>query len=153
MAGILANSASKQMVSGNSPETVIGYVAKEQITLSVTPTATAWTWAMSIPSGSAAAKSALSSTSVASPTFTPDVGGIYTVTFSSGATSYSLGITVVAPSVSVPVNAILMMPVADASVTAPTIGLKLYCSSTQSNVLCIKNTSGTVYTVNVTAVP
>lgn len=138
------------MVSGDtSPANVqSGYVTGQMVTLATVPTATtSYLWGLSIPSGSSVASSGLSSTSAASPTFTPDVAGEYVVTcVVDGSTTYVLRCSVASAAAQQVVGGIRFMPMTDASVTAPATGVVLYYSSTQ-NALAIKKTDNTVHTV------
>lgn len=146
MAGILANSVSKTMVSGDTSATDIetGYVTGEKITLTTSPTGTDYEWELSIPSGSAAARSALSDTDVASPTFTPDVAGEYVVRVTvDSATEYTCRLTVVAVTISVSTGGHRFLPVTNASVPSPSVGQSLYYSSDEGG-LVTKDSAGTV---------
>jgi hypothetical protein len=152
MAGILANSASKTMVGADTAvdNVATGYVTGEQVTLSTTPTGSAYVWGLSIPSGSVAARSGLSSSSDASVTFTPDVGGEYVLTcIVDSATTYVLRASVSQVAAVGSVGAVRLIPVADATVPAPATGATLYYSST-ADAVAIKLPDGTVSTVDVT---
>lgn len=156
MAGIMASSATETMVSGDTAadNSHAGYIASEMTTLSVTPSGSSYSWGQSIPSGSATARSGLSSTTDASPTFTPDVAGEWVVTcLVDGTTTYVLRLSVTAIATTTMAEAFRLQPVADSAVSAPAGSiLALYNSSTQ-NGLAVKNSDGTVYTVDVTEVP
>ena len=153
MAGILANSVTQTMSSASVDASQAGYLNAEQITLSTTPTGSSYAWSLSRPSGSIAARSALSSDSDAAPTFTPDVAGYWVIScLVDGTTSYVLRISVTSLAVQTSTQAFRLSPVTDSQVEAPTVGLALYCSSTQGNVLCVKDPDDVVYTVDVTAV-
>lgn len=144
MAGILANSASVSMSSGLADNTKAGFVVGEQITLSTLPTSTLYAWAQAIPAGSAPARSALSDDDVASPRFTPDVAGIYTLTCTvDGVTVYILRLSVTLRAAASVTDALRFSPIADASVAAPAVGRTLYFSS-DANALVTKDPSGTV---------
>lgn len=134
MAGILANSASETMVSGDTSadNARSGYIVSEQITLTVTPSGSTYAWSQSIPSASAPARSALSETDQASITFTPDVGGTYVVVcVVDSSTTYVLRLTVTNTAVLSLQEGIRFSPIADSQVPAPTLGRVLYFSSTQ----------------------
>lgn len=149
MAGILANSASKAMVSGDTAptNTVSGFVTGEQVTLSTTPTGTTYVWGESIPSGSAQSKSKLSGTTDASVTFTPDVAGLYVVTVVVDlAATYNLTLSVVASQGIVTPGAEQFTPVANAAVPVPRAGLTLYFSS-DSSTMVTKDITGAVSTL------
>lgn len=153
MAGILANSVSKTMSAGDTSadNVVTNFVAGERITLSTTPTGSAYAWTISAPSGSSAARAALYGDTEASPFFTPDVGGTFLVTCSCDGTNYVLRITTQAAAVSEPAEALRFSPRSDTTIPAPAAGVALYYSSDQ-NALCVKDASGAVFTVNLTAV-
>ena len=153
MAGILANSASVTHTSSTADDSNSGYLTSEKITLSVLPTATTHSWGLAAPSGSAAAKSALSSTTAASPTFTPDIGGYYVITCTAdGSTFYVMRLSITTAAVGVTQEALRFQPKADSAVTAPSSGVALYYSTTQSS-LAIKLPDGSVKTVDTTVVP
>ncbi len=134
-------------------KSVSNYVAGERITLSTTPTGTDYVWSIAQPSGSSRARSALSAETGASVTFAPDVGGTYLVTcVVDSTTTYVIRITCQAAAIAEPVEAVRFSPRTDASIPAPAAGVTMYYSSTQS-ALVVKTAAGTVYTVNLTAVP
>lgn len=154
MAGILANSASQTMVSGDTEadKSVTGYVIGEQITLTTYPTGTNYVWGHAIPSGSSTTRAGLSSTTAAAPTFTPDTSGTFLVNVNVDGTTYVIRIGVVAISTSETLQTFRFLAVSDTSVPTPSQGATLYYSSTQT-ALCVKQTDGTVYTVDLTVVP
>lgn len=132
MAGILANSASQTMVSGDTSadNSVSAYVAAETVTLSATPTGSTYVWGLSIPSGSSVARSALNSTTLASPTFRPDVAGSYVVTcVVDSTTTYVLRIRVVQSAITTSLESIRHSPILSASVTAPSVGAAVFYDS------------------------
>jgi len=141
--GILANSASVTMTSSSSDAVSTGYVTGEQITLSVNPTGTSYTWGASVPAGSAPGRSRLLGTSDPSPTFVPDVAGTYLITCLVDSTSYVLRATVAALSVSDSTQVIRLSPVGDTTVPPPAAGVSLYFSS-DANALVTKAPDGTV---------
>jgi hypothetical protein len=149
MAGILANSASRTMVSGDTSvdNTRAGYIVNEQITLSAVPTGTTYSWSLSKPSG-ATSRSDLSDATVASPVFVPDYAGTWTVTCIVDNTTYVLRLTATAVAITSVANAHRFSPVTNNSVPAPATGLTLFCSSDASNQLRAKNTSGTVLSLD-----
>jgi hypothetical protein len=153
MAGILVNSASQTMVSGDTSldNSVTGYVIGEQITLTAYPTGTDYVWSQSLPSGSAVARSGMSSTTSTGPTFTPDASGTYTVTCNVDGTTYTIRIAVVAISTAETLQTFRFLPVTDASVPTPSQGCTLYYSSTQ-DALCVKLTDANIYTIDTTVV-
>lgn len=150
MAGILANSASETMTSGDTAvdNTRAGYIAGEQITLSVTPSSTTYQWGFSKPSG-ATNRSDLSDDTIASPVFVPDVAGTWLVTcVVDGGTTYILRMTVTAVAITSVANAHRFSPVTNNSVPAPAAGLTLFCSSDASNEFRVKNASGTILSLD-----
>jgi hypothetical protein len=154
MAGILANSASKTMVAGDTAvdKAVSAYLRSERITLSTNPAGTAYAWGQSIPVASSMARSALSATTGASVTFIPDVAGTYVVTCTVDlVTSYVIRIAVIDVVNTSQEQIRSMTPVADTQVPTPGTGVNLYYSSTQSK-LAYKTTTGAIYTLNSTVV-
>lgn len=134
MSGILANSSSSSMLAAatSADNSVSGRVTGEQITLTVSPTGTTYQWSLAIPSASTPARSALSSSTGASVTFTPDVAGVWTVVcLVDGSESYTLRITVTSTAVSTLTEAIRQSPKADATVPTPARGMCLYFSDDQ----------------------
>lgn len=152
MAGILASSASVTMVSGDTSadNTFSGYVTGERITLSTTPTGTVYSWGQSIPSASATARSGLSSTTAAAPTFTPDVAGTYVITVDVDGTDYVLRITVQSAAIAEPIEATRYSPRADTTIPAPAAGVSLYYSSTHDG-LAIKDPDDNVTPLGMSA--
>jgi hypothetical protein len=145
MAGILANSASVSMASGTLDNTTTGFVVGEQVALTA-PSGTLYAWSWSLPSGSAPARSALSATDVRSPSFTPDVAGIYTLVCDVDGTVYLLRVAVTMRATSTVTQALRFTPVPDAAVAAPVVGVALYFSS-DANALVTKDPSGTIVPV------
>ncbi len=142
--GILANSASVTMTTSTSDDVSSGYVTGEQIALSTNPSGTTYLWGWSIPSGSAAGRSALQSPTDPNPTFVPDQAGTYLLTCTVDTTTvYVLRVTVAAVSVSESAQVLRLSPVGDATVPPPAAGVCLYFSSTQ-NALVTKAPDGTV---------
>lgn len=142
------------MVSGDTSASDVesGYVTGEQITLSTTPSGTSWQWGQAIPAGSTVARSGLSSTTAASPTFTPSTAGEYVITcVVDGSTTYVIRCSVVAVAAVAVNGAVRFLPMTDAQAPTPTTGVTLYYSSTQSS-LAIKTAAGAVRTVNTTGV-
>jgi hypothetical protein len=155
MAGILANSATKTMVGGDTAadQSVTGYISAETVTLSTSPAPSGGTysWGLARPSGSTA-KAALSDDSGPSVTFTPDVAGLYVVTVSvNSATDYVLTMSVTQVAQTTSYEAIRLSPKPDAAVPAPTVGVALYYSSTQ-DALAVKKPDNSVHTVDLAAV-
>jgi hypothetical protein len=135
------------MVSGDTAaaQAISGWIRNEKITLATYPAAsTSTVWTLTIPSGSNAVKSAISDTSIASPTFTPDVGGTYVITaLVDGTTTYVLRATVLDTAASEPVEALRYTPRADAQISTPSLGVAVFYSTTQ-DAWSLKNTAGTV---------
>lgn len=134
MAGIKANSASVTMVDADTSvdSSISGYLAGEQVTLSVTPTGTTYQWEIAKPSD-ATSRSDLTDDDSATVKFTPDVDGYFTVSVTvNGTTSYVLRISVADVAYTPDVSGLRFMPVADSSVTAPATGRVGYYSATQS---------------------
>ena len=153
MAGILANSASKTMASGDTSaaNSVTGYITGERVTLTTTPTGSAYVWALATPTGSAAGVD-LSAPDGASVYFRPDVEGTYVASVTvDSVTVYTIMLSVVASAVAEVSGATHYLPRTDASVPTPSTGVTLYYSSTQS-ALCQKDSAGAVSTINKTAV-
>lgn len=155
MAGILANSSSSTMTSGDSAvdKVVTGYIRNERITLATYPIASSsYVWALAAPSGSNSAKAYITDTTSSAPALVPDVGGTYTVTcLVDGMTTYTIRISALDTAMSEPAEALRFTPRADAQVAAPAAGCALYWSSTQ-NALVVKLSDGSVYAIDTTAV-
>jgi hypothetical protein len=155
MSGILANSSSRPMLGAETAadKSVSNYVAGERITLSTTPTGTAYAWSLAAPTSSSVARSALSAETGASVTFVPDVGGTFMVTcVVDSTTTYVIRMTAQSAAIAEPVEAIRFSPRTDASIPAPAAGVAMYYSSDQ-DALCVKDPDGDVSTVDLTAVP
>jgi hypothetical protein len=154
MAGITALAASASLPAGSTSADKVssGWVAGERVVLATSPTGTNYTWTIAAPSGSNSARSALSASSGASVTFTPDVGGTYAIRCLVDATEYFLRLTVQGATIAEPVEALRLSPRTDASVPAPAAGLTLYYSSNQS-ALVVKDSADDVFEVDLTAVP
>ncbi len=151
MAGILANSVSVTQLSASADASVSGYVTAEQIVLSTTPTGASYAWALGKPSG-ATARSDLTDDTGASVAFTPDVAGYYVVTCTVGSsTIYVARISVTQSAAATSVEALRLQPKSNASVPTPSTGVALFYSSDES-ALCVKDASGDVFTVDLTAV-
>lgn len=151
MAGILANSGSVTHSSTSADAVKSGYVTAEQIVLTTTPTGVSYQWALAKPSG-ATARSDLSDDTNATPTFTPDVAGYYVITCTvDSVTVYVLRISVTQVTAATAVEALRLQPKSNASVPTPSTGVALFYSSDEA-ALCIKDASGDVFVVDVTAV-
>jgi len=97
MAGIRALSATVKMTEAETEATGLtkaGFARDEEVALSVTPAFTSYSWSMTRPTGSSAARSAMSSTSVATPSFRPDINGEFILTCTDGTTTYDLVVEV-----------------------------------------------------------
>jgi len=131
MAGILANSTSVVMSPADTApiNTFAGFLTAERVTLSVDPAGTTFSWGISSPSASTV-RSELSSTTAATPVFTPDVGGFYVITCTVDSTIvYRLTLSVTQVAISTVVEASRYQPKTNASVTAPVLGRALFFSS------------------------
>jgi hypothetical protein len=139
------------MVAGETAvdDTESGYVTDESISLSAFPAGSSYSWGLSAPTASAVARSSLSSTTSATPTFTPDVAGYYVIDCNVDGTAYLLRIAVVATSPVAINGAINLPPVADASVPPPATGRTVYNSVDQDS-LAFKDAAGDIYTFDVT---
>ena len=129
MVGILANSASVAMTSGDNPGTSTGYVTGEQITLTLQTEETSYSWSVAKPtnSGIRAALSAATGTSV---TFVPDVQGRYVVTcLASGATTYVLRFEVDQAAAVTVSGAVHWLMRTAASVPTPILGRTMFADS------------------------
>lgn len=145
MAGIMANSATVTMASGDTTadNTKAGYIAKEQVTLTVTGTNTAFEWTLSKPTASGAA-CALNDDDATSVNFTPDVEGYYVITCEvNGTTTYILRISVASVANVSTITAMRMIPVASATVPIPATGVTLYDRTTGTDTLAAKDSAGT----------
>lgn len=151
--GILANSTSVTMTTSTSDDVSSGYILNEQVRLTLTVSGTTWLWSQSIPNAAGPSRSALDSYTSATPKFIPPAAGVYVLTcLVDGTTTYVLRIGVTATA-SVSVDQVIRLsPVTDTQVPAPAVGVSLYFSSTQ-NALVVKDTTGAVKTVDLTAVP
>lgn len=152
MAGIRGVAASKTHAASGADVNATGFVANEQVTLSTDPTGSSYQWALSVPSDSSPARSALDDDTDATPKFTPDVDGLYVITCTvGGSTVYVLRISVAAPGVVRYGEINNYLPLTDAQVPTPQTGFAFYCGADHSNLPCIKKTDGTVHTVDLTA--
>lgn len=150
MAGILANSSTKTMVSGDAAvdNTTSGFIALERVTLSTTGTPTSYAWGLAKPSDSTSS-CALSSDTAASPTFSPDVQGYYTITcVVDGVTTYILRVAVLSIAAGSTLSTIRFLPIADSQVPTPATGSTVYWSSTQG-ALAEKLSTGAVKVITV----
>lgn len=149
MAGILANSVTQTMGSGDTAadKTVTGYLINEAIALSTFPAGTAWLWGIAKPSG-ATVRSNLNATSVAAPAFVPDAEGWWTITCTvDSTTTYVIRISVLALTQTTIAQAWRTSPVADATVPDPPAGEALFFSKDVGRWRA-KDSSGTVRDVD-----
>ena len=149
MAGILANSVTGSMVSGDTAvtQTVSGYVSSEQITLSTSPTGSTYAWTLSRPSGTTV-RSDLNNEDIAAPKFTPEAEGSYLVTCTvDGSTVYTVQIGVLAASTSNAVQVLRLQPLKNASVATPSDDSVNVYNSYENAALSLKNDAGTVYEI------
>lgn len=141
------------MTSGTVDASKSGFVVGEQIVLTTLPVASStYAWALSIPAGSAPARSALSGDDTARVLLTPDVAGMYTAVCTvDGVTVYILRISATLAASASVAQALRLSPVADASVAAPAVGRVLYFSSDQG-ALVVKDPNDALFTIDLTAV-
>lgn len=147
MSGITAQSVSVSHASGSTSANASssGWVTGERIVLGTSPTGSSYSWGIAAPAASNRARSALSDTTAAAPSFVPDVGGTWLLTVTVGdSTDYTLRLTVQAAAVSEPEEAVRWSPREDSTITAPTLGLAQYFSDTFDNLAC-KDPSGRVW--------
>lgn len=154
MAGILANSASKTMTSGDTTidNNESGYVSGEMITLSVVlPAPEAVTgltleWGLSIPDSARPDRTRLITAGENSMRFTPESGvsGYYVVTVViNQSTSYVIRLGVSEVSQVTVLGALNLMPVLEASVLPPNSGLTLFVD-VADNLLKSKDSDGNI---------
>src|SRR6185369_9656961 len=114
MAGISAASVTKTHAASGSDVAATGFLSREQIALSATPSGSGYSWSIALPSDSSPGRAALDDDTDATPKFTPDVPGFYTVTVVvGGSTTYVLRIAAVARGVARQCEAINFAPLAD----------------------------------------
>jgi hypothetical protein len=145
MAGIMANSASVTMDAGDTSadKSLGGYLSRETITLSVTPSGSTYSWALAKPTTSGVT-CALRGATTDSPSFTPDVEGYYVVTcLVDGETSYVFRAAVASVSAVSSLTALRFMPAADDTIPTPAVGATLFYSSDLDS-LAYKLPNGTV---------
>jgi len=130
MAGIAATSVTTTFAAAGADVAATGFLVNEQVTLSATPSGSGYAWSVAIPSDSAPGRSALDDDTDATPKFTPDVPGFYTITcLVDGATLYVLRLAVLAVATVRVCEVLHFPPMANAQVTAPQIGFKVFNSS------------------------
>ena len=153
MAGITAASISATVASGDTAadKNATGFIKGERVTLATSPTGTSYSWGIAWPSD-ATARSNLTSTTAAAPSFLLEKAGYYTIDCTVDGTDYKLRISVTEPAVATVRNAVNYQPVADTNVPTPVAGVTVYYSSTQS-ALAYKDTAGDIYTIDSTVVP
>ncbi len=130
MAGIMANSATETMVSGDtSPDNAVSnYLSRETITLSVTGGGSTFSWSLAKPTSSGVSCT-LRDAATGTPSFTPDVQGYYVATcVVDGVTAYVLRIGVADVSPVSTLTAQRFLPVANATIPAPAAGATLFYS-------------------------
>ena len=145
MAGILANSASKTMLAGDTAtdKAVSGYLVGEQVTLTVTPSGAAYAWSMARPV-EGTGRSDLSAGTGASVKFTPDAEGYYTITcLVDSVTSYTIRIATVAIGTVTDVAAARHQALLNSQIPTPSVGLTLFNSSDAGG-LAVKGSDGNV---------
>lgn len=147
MAGILANSVSASMVAGDAAvdNAASGYVINEGVTLTTTPAATTYQWTLTRPSGSSAAKAAISDTTAASPIFTPDAAGTYLVGCTvDGSTVYRLSVAVLLSANSNASQVLRLQQVPNATVATPGVSALAVFNSEELEAIATKDNSGVV---------
>ena len=145
MAGILANSLSVTMLSGDTlpDNTVSGYVTEEQVVLgaSPAPVGATYLWSMAGPPGTTI-RDAFDQPDIATPTFTPNAPGWYTITCTvNSTTTYVLLASVTATAAITTAEAIRVPPKTDASIITPPSGSVLFYSAA-SNSWRVKDSTG-----------
>lgn len=150
MSGITAVSSTTTHAASGVDVSVAGYITGDQVVLTTSPTGTDYLWSLASPSGSNAARLRFAGSDTATASFTPDVPGIYAVAVVVDGTTYMLRLSVTQLAQSTVLEALRLTPVADSQIAAPAVGHALYFSSTQ-NTLALKDASGTVFKVNLTA--
>lgn len=148
MSGITAVASSATHAASGADVTASGFVTGETVALSTSPTGTNYQWALASPSGSNAARVRFAGDDTATASFTPDVAGVYAISVTVDGVVYALRLTVTQLAQSYALEALRLLPVADAKVPAPSAGVALYFSATQ-NALAVKDTGGVVHTVNI----
>lgn len=151
MSGITAVSSTKTHAASGVDVADSGFITGDAIALTASPTGTNYQWSLARPSGSNAARGALSGDASATAAFTPDAAGIYAISVTVDGVVYILRLSVAQLVQSTTLEALRMTPVADSQVPPPAVGHALYFSSTQ-NTIALKNAAGAVFTVNLTAV-
>ncbi|HEX5076143.1 MAG TPA: hypothetical protein VFW03_23220, partial [Gemmatimonadaceae bacterium] len=120
MSGINAASTTKTHSASGADVATTGFLAREQITLSATPSGSGYAWSIALPSDSSPAAAALDDATDATPKFTPDVPGFYTISvLVDGATTYVLRVAVVAVGTARQCEAINFAPLLDSQVPTP----------------------------------
>ena len=131
------------MVSGDtSPDNAVaGYVVREAVALSVTPSGTTYQWSLSKPEG-ATSRSDLTSDDESTSSFTPDTAGDWLVALLvDGTTTYTIIVSVTAVAVSFTYEALRFSPKLAASVPTPSVGSATFHDAT-SGLLSRKSTAG-----------
>jgi hypothetical protein len=149
MSGITAVAQTTTHAASGADVSVAGFLVGETIALSTAPTGSSYQWALSAPSNSNQVRSALSGATEATASFTPDASGIYAISVTVDGTVFILRITVTMLAVSTALEALRLLPVADAQISTPAAGIALYYSSTQS-ALSFKDAAGNVRKVTFT---
>lgn len=145
MAGILANSSSVTMSSGDTEvlKVVSGFARAERITLSTYPTGTDYFWALSLPSSSSDARAYLSSTSDPIVDFVPDAPGEFIVFCEVDGTPYQLVIEANDLAQTSIVSTVKFPALYDSAVATPLAGVCLYYSINRS-AFCAKMPDDTI---------
>lgn len=148
MSGISAIGSSATHVASGVDASASGFITGEAVALTTVPAGTDYIWALSTPTGSNAARVRFAGEDDATASFTPDVPGVYAVSVTVDGVAYALRIAVTQLAQSYALEALRLLPVADAQVPAPAAGVALYFSSTQSG-LAVKDAAGDVHLVTI----
>lgn len=139
------------MTTSTSDDVHSGFIANEQITLTLTTSGSSYQWGQSIPSEAGPARAALDSPTAATCRFTPPTSGIYVLTCRVDTTVYVLRLSVVDTAVVGVDQVRRLSPIADNQVPTPPLGVSIYFSSDQ-NALVQKDSTGALFTFDRTPV-
>jgi hypothetical protein len=138
MAGIIANTSSVTIGSGvtSADNSQSGYITDEQVSLSVTPSAsTGVAWSLSKPTSSTA-RAALVDATASSTNFTPDVAGEYVVSaVVDSTTTYTLRMSVTQVATSSTLEALRFAEKIASAVSAPNTGIAVFADLTSGHLL------------------
>lgn len=151
MAGINASSSTAAHINNGVDSTASGFIVGEIVALTDSVSGTDYRWSLSAPSGSNALRVGFAGEDESAASFTPDVSGTYTVTVVVDGTTHVLRISAANLALTNQIEGLRLQPVADSQIPTPSTGGTVYWSSTQG-ALALKDSSGDVFTINVTAV-